>query len=166
MKRAGRVHGLRTLAVVAAGLLCVCLGAGHSQSSDRGQSRRLPQDWWISSSRTASTAQVPDHRPATRRTTAAGPIPRSSHVTQSDRRRQPGEAPRQPCPFSGGLPPGRITSPTACSPPPPTELPVLRDALKPHRHPTDPQLWSVLRLAKPDDTRVAPGGQHPGPIRP
>ena len=38
----------------------------------------------------------------------------------------------------------------------PTELPVLRDALSPHRTELIAQLWSVLDSAKSNDTRLLP----------
>jgi eukaryotic-like serine/threonine-protein kinase len=38
----------------------------------------------------------------------------------------------------------------------PSELPVLRDALKPHRSDLTPKLWTVLEGVKPGDTRLLP----------
>src|SRR5262249_29728915 len=38
----------------------------------------------------------------------------------------------------------------------PTELPVLRDALKPHRTTLTPKLWTVLESAKPGDASLLP----------
>ena len=38
----------------------------------------------------------------------------------------------------------------------PAELPVLRDALKPHRSTLTPKLWSVLDSAKPGDVSLLP----------
>jgi formylglycine-generating enzyme required for sulfatase activity len=39
----------------------------------------------------------------------------------------------------------------------PGELPVLRDALRPHRFTLTPKLWAVLESAKPGDPRLLPG---------
>ena len=38
----------------------------------------------------------------------------------------------------------------------PSELPVLRDALKPHRSTLTPKLWTVLESAKPGDASLLP----------
>ena len=46
-----------------------------------------------------------------------------------------------------------------------TELPVLRELLQPHQSTLVPRLWTVLDSAKPGDTALLAGRQHPGPVR-
>ena len=48
----------------------------------------------------------------------------------------------------------------------PSELPVLRDALKTHRSTLTPKLWTVLESAKPGDASLLPCRQCPGKLRP
>ena len=48
----------------------------------------------------------------------------------------------------------------------PSELPVLRDALKAHRSTLTPKLWTVLESAKPGDDRFTSSRQCPGKLRP
>ena len=59
MKRAGRVHGLRTLGIGHAGLL------DHLGRRSRAMAHYGPRLWW-SRSRRSSTPDVPCHRRATR----------------------------------------------------------------------------------------------------
>ena len=61
--------------------------------------------------------------------------------------------PASPC--CPSMTPRLITSSTACSATP-SELPVLRDALKPHRSTLTPKLWTVLESAKPGDASLLP----------
>ena len=48
----------------------------------------------------------------------------------------------------------------------PSELPVLRDALKPHRSTLTPKLWSVLDSAKPGDVSLLPAASALADLRP
>ena len=48
---------------------------------------------------------------------------------------------------------------------PASELPVLRDAMGPHRSELTPKLWTVLEAAKPGDVGMLPGGGRPGQVR-
>ena len=102
-------------------------------------------------------------RPATR---WLPPLGRSSpQAPGSDRRRQePREAPRQPRPAAGRC----VASPflerrlLVASP---TELMVIRDALKPHRATLVPMLWAVSRLSPTGRCELAPCGECPGRLR-
>ena len=59
-------------------------------------------------------------------------------------------------PFCPWMPPRLITSSTAFIKATPSELPVLRDALKPIRSTLTPKLWTVLESAKPGDAALLP----------
>ena len=96
-------------------------------------------------------ARRPGHRRAALRATAAGPIRRlGAMLAQSS-----DESSREHLHASLALLPvdasqvdylfKRLLDAT------PSELPVLRDALKPHRSTLTPKLWTVLESAKPGD---------------
>ncbi len=69
-------------------------------------------------------------------------------------------------PFSPSMPPRLITSSDRLLEATPSELPVLRDALKAHRSTLTPKLWTVLESAKPGDAESASVRQRPGKLRP
>ena len=153
MKRAGRVHGLRTSGVGSRWPRCLPgspFVARSIENSGATQAARL----WSSESSNAETPQVPDIVGQCA-ITAAGPI----LALRSELRKEPDDS-RQKLHASLALLPvdaaqvdylfDRLKKAT------PNELPVLRDALKAHRSDLTPKLWTVLESAKPGDPRLLP----------
>ena len=146
MKRAGWVHGSRTLvALVLLGLLT--WGGIEGYGTLRGS-------YLVESLRTASTTDVPGivrQLDGYRRWAN----PRLQPLTQiaDDGSREKLHASLALLPVDSSQLPfleKHLLDAT------PTELPVLRDALKPHRSTLVPKLWSVLDSAKPDDVSLLP----------
>src|SRR5271166_2549730 len=146
MRRAGRVHGLRTLALAA---LIALITWGGYEAYGSFQARAL-----VDSLKTASTAEVPDivknlsgyYRWARR--------PLSDLLSSTE---------EQSCPH---LHAGLALLPVDASQvdylfnrllsAKENELPVLRDALKTHQSTLTPKLWTVLETAKPGDAGLLP----------
>ena len=154
MKRAGRVHGLRGVWrwLLLIGVLAradvrrqVIENQRATQAAGLVQrllERRARQKFLTSSGNS--------------RATAAGSIPRlraSWHRVADD---SVGRSSMPASPSSPSMPPRLITSSNRLLDATPTELPVLRDALKPHRSTLTPKLWTVLESAKPGDASLLP----------
>ncbi len=153
MKRAGRLHGLRTLGVAIPATL-LTWGCIEGYGTIRASSL-------VDSLRTASTTDVPAIvRQLTNYRRWANP--RLMTLVQN-----PDNSSREK------LHAGLALLPVDPSQLPylemhlldatPAELPVLRDALKPHRSILVPKLWSVLDAAKPGDESLLPAASaHAG----
>ena len=153
MKRAGRVHGVRgvlTFALLSVGVLAgiaVRRQVVENQRDTRaaGLVQRLLD---------ADTPQVPDIVGAMRDYRRwVDPSLRSELEKGSDGSRQKLHASLALLPVDDSQVDylfNRLISAT------PSELPVLRDALKPHRSTLTPRLWTVLESAKPGDTSLLP----------
>jgi len=145
MKRAGRVHGLRTLGV---GILITLLTWGGIEGY--GTLRALSL---VDTLRTANTADVPA---IVRRLDGYRhwANPRLKILVQNaDDGREKLHASLALLPVDPSQLPfleKHLLDAT------PAELPVLRDALKPHRSILVPKLWSVLDSAKPGDESLLP----------
>jgi serine/threonine protein kinase/formylglycine-generating enzyme required for sulfatase activity/tetratricopeptide (TPR) repeat protein len=157
MARAGRVHGLRALGLLAAGTLAATLLAAYV---DRVQehTRAARAGMLVEQLLGADTPQVPGilrslesdrlwKHPDTRRLQLKAALPLSS-------------SPRKELHASLALIPvdrGQVSYLEArLLDAAPSALPVILDALKPHRDDLAPRLWGVLDEAKPGDPRVLP----------
>ena len=146
MKRAARVHGLRVLGFAAAiGLLAW----GGIESFGALRAAAL-----VDSLTTAETSDVPrlvqDLAPYRR---WANPLLRAAVQGAKDDSKVHLHASLGLLPVDGrqvGFLSHRLLSAS------PSELPVLRKALEPHRAEVSPQLWSVLESARPSDPRLLP----------
>ena len=149
MKRAGRVHGVRgvlTFALLTAGVL-----AGIAVIENQ---RATQADDLVQRLLDADTPQVPDIVGAMRdyRPWVDSSLRNELEKSSAD--------PRQKLHASLALLPvdpsqvdylfNRLIKST------PSELPVLRDALKPHRSTLTPKLWTTLESAKPGDGSLLP----------
>ena len=146
MRRAGRVHGLRTL--VLAALIALITWGGY-EAYGSFQARAL-----VDSLKTASTAEVPDivknlsgyYRWARR--------PLSDLLSSTEEQSSPHlHASLALLPVDPGQVEylyNRLLSATK------NELPVLREALKIHQSTLTPELWTVLDSAKPGDINLLP----------
>ena len=147
MKRAGRVHGLRGLGLAA---LLALVSLGRRLRAMAACGLRL---WWSRSSEWTRPTFPPSS--SNSRATAAGLIP-SWCVWSKEPTLEAGNISMPALPSSPSMPPRLITSSTVFLLPIPDELPVLRDALKPHRATLTPKLWTVLESAKPGDASLLP----------
>ena len=153
MNRAGRVHGVRgllTFALLSAGLL-----AGFAVRRQVIETQRANYaTGLVQRVLDAETQQVPDIVVAMRDyRQLVGPSLKSELEKGSDVSRQklhaslallPVDASQVDYLFS------RLLKAT------PSELPVLRDALKPHGSTLTPKLWTVVESAKPGDANLLP----------
>ncbi len=153
MKRAGRVHGLRSFVTVA--LLGAGVVAGLNVRRQVIESQRATKAaGLVESLLDADIAQVPD---------IVGKMPEFRQwvdpLLRKELQKAPEGSPRQLHARLGLLPTDASQSDSISQRlliASPTELPVLRDALKPHRSTLVPKLWSVLDSAKPDDVSLLP----------
>ena len=146
MKRAGWVHGLRTLGVAAL-IALLTWGGIEGYGTLRASSE-------VESLRTANTTDVPAIvRLLTGYRRWANPRlqPLTQIADDTSREKLHGSLALLPVDASQ-LPflEKRLLSAT------PAELPVIRDALKPHRSTLVPKLWSVLDSAKPGEVSLLP----------
>jgi len=150
MRRAGRVHRLRAVglaAVVVLTTLCLIVRNGIVEGNQAATASALVQQLLK-----ADTAQVPGLVQA---------IGNYRFWTDPELRRTVAEAssdPQAKLHASLALLPVDPTQvaylETRLRDAAPSELPVLRDALRPHFASLTPKLWSVLDMAKPDDPRL------------
>ena len=163
MKRAGRVHGVRgvlTFALLTAGVL-----AGIAVRRQVIENQRATQAaGLVQRLLDADTPQVPDIVGAMRDYRQwVDPSLRSELEKRSDGSRQKLHASLALLPVDASQVDylfNRLIKAT------PSELPVLRDALKTHRSTLTPKLWTVLESAKPGDAEFASSRQRPGKLRP
>ena len=142
MKRAGRVHGLRTLGVVT--LVCLIIWGGIEGYGT------LRAAALVESLQKADTPEVPDivaelsgYRPWADR--------RLAGLLQSSDKREHLHASLALLPVDASQVDylfDRLKKATS------SELPVLRDALKAHRSTLTPELWTVLLSAKPGNDTI------------
>ena len=146
MKRAGRIHGLRTLGVAA---LIALLTWGGIEGYGT-----LRSSYLVDSLRTASTTDVPGivrQLDGYRRWANPRLQPLAQIADESSREKLHASLALLPV-DSSQLPflEKRLLDAT------PTELLVIRYALKPHRSTLVPRLWKVLDSANPDDKSLLP----------
>ena len=109
---------------LAALIALVTWGGIEAYGIDIEASRR-----WSSHFKTAEHAQVPDIVRQLSGYRRWADLPYSDLLSSTEERRSP-EISTPALPFCRSMPPRSITSSTACSTPLPTELPVIRDALR------------------------------------
>ena len=150
MKRAGRVYGLRALGTLV--LISLILWAGWEGHG------RLRASALVESLQRAGTPDVPaivEQLPRYRRWAD----PQLVHVVRSTDDSTDGHR-REHLHASLALLPVDATQVDylfdRLSKATPTQLPVLRDALKTHRSALTPKLWTVLESAKPGDPSLLP----------
>jgi eukaryotic-like serine/threonine-protein kinase len=146
MNRAGRLHGLRTLGVVT---LIALLTWGGIEGYGRLQGSNL-----VDSLRTATTADVPAivrQLQGYRRWAYPRLTTLVQNADDNSREKLHGSLALLPVEDSQVtfLEKRLLTAS-------PTELPVIRDALKPHRATLTPKFWSVVDAAKPGNVSLLP----------
>jgi serine/threonine protein kinase/formylglycine-generating enzyme required for sulfatase activity len=146
MRRASRVHGLRTLGVAT---LFALLTWGSIEGFGTLRGSNL-----VDSLRTASTPDVPAIvRQLQSYRRWANPRLKALVQSADDESREKLHASLALLPVDPSQLPfleKHLLDAT------PAELPVIRDALKPHRDTLTPKLWSVLDTAKPGDENLLP----------
>ena len=151
MRRAGRVHGLRTLAtvLVLAGLgisglsINIRIGEANQETQAQGLVQRLLD---------ADTEQVPEIvRSISAYRRWADPELKKTVEEAADTSRKKLHASLALLPVDANQVDFLFSRLLAASP---TELPVIRDALKPHQASLIPKLWSALDSAKPGDVSL------------
>ena len=153
MKRAGRVHGLWTLATV---LVLAGLGiSGQSIRIEIGEANQKTQaQGLVQRLLDADTAQVPEIvRSISAYRRWADPELKKTVEEAADTSRKKLHASLALLPVDANQVDflfSRLLSATE------NELPVLRDALKTHQSTLTPKLWTVLETAKPGDAALLP----------
>ncbi len=153
MKRAARLHGFRSVTMLA--LLCAGVFAAIAVRSRVVENQRATQAaGLVERLLDADTVQVPDIVTAMREyRQAVDPALRSELIKSSDDSRQKLHASLALLPVDAGQVGylfNRLKKAT------PDELPVLRDALNAQSTKLAPQLWTVLESAKPGDASLLP----------
>ncbi len=146
MRRAGRVHGLRTLALAA---LIALITWGGYEAYGSFQARAL-----VDSLKTADTAEVPDivESLSGYYRWARGPL--SDLLSSTEEQSSPHlHASLALLPVDPGQVEYLYTRLLNANP---SKLPVIRDSLKPHQASLIPKLWSTLDSAKPGDVSLLP----------
>ena len=156
MRRAGRVHGLRTLGVAT---LIALLTWGGIEGYGRLRASKL-----VESLQTASTADVPAIiRQLQGYRRWANPRLKTLVQNADDNSREKLHASLALLPVDASQLPfleKHLLDAT------PAELPVIRDALKPHRCHPDPEALVRSRLRQARRREPAPGSECPGGLRP
>ena len=151
MRRAGRVHGLRTLAtvLVLAGLgisglsINIRIGEANQETQAQGLVQRLLD---------ADAEQVPEIvRSISAYRRWADPELKKTVEEAADTSRKKLHASLALLPVDANQVDFLFSRLLAASP---SELPVIRDALKPHQASLIPKLWSTLDSAKPDNVSL------------
>src|SRR5271166_5664408 len=153
MRRAGRLHGLRTLATV---LVLIGLGiSGQSIRIEIGEANQETQaQGLVQRLLDADTAQVPEIvRSISAYRRWADPELKKTVAEAADTSRKKLHASLALLPVDANQVDFLFSRLLAASP---TELPVpvIRDALKPHQASLIPKLWSTLDSAKPGDVSL------------
>ncbi len=153
MKRTGQVRGIRGLLTFA--LLTALVTTGTAVRRRDIETQRATQaNGLVERLLDADTPQVPDIVEAMREYRQwVNPSLRSELDKRSDDSRQKLHASLALLPIDASQLPFLEKRLVVASP---TELPVLRDALKPHQSTLTPRLWTILQSAKPGDAGLLP----------